>query len=492
MSQTNDIPIYTGFYESEASQLADQQCINLFPKHPEKEGALSGGGLFRIPGITQSDIVNGAGRGMYHDTKNNYIYIIAGETLHRKDALGVVTNLGWIGGTGRVSMAFNGTTLTIIVPGGEGYFYTLSNGLVAITDPVFLDYVNITPGGVSSVCLKDNRFVYTTKDEWFIGSTATVNDGQDFDALDYEDAEISADPIVRCLTVKNELYIFGKEVIELYQSTVNSSFPFTRIRGATIEKGLVSRFSLIPFDNSVLFLGSNATELPAIWQAGSSTATKISSSVIDAVIQSYTAEELENVTAWSYTDAGAYFAGFNFPDRTFVYDATASEIQGTPVWHERQSAGSRWRVEEISHAFGKNIVTDCLSGVVGYLDRSVFTEYTGAVSRTFTTRYITDQGETFFVNDLELKVAAGKSNPLGDPGDDASVLLEVSTNGGNTWNNVGARKIGRDGEWGKRLIWRRLGRIAQDVMFRFTCDDPMAFDIFKLTVRTKQNVRKGA
>jgi hypothetical protein len=485
-----ELSITNGFYESETTPLVNQSCVNLYPKHPETKDALSPGALYRTPGITQTDTVADTGRGMIKDSKNGYLYIVAGNTLYRKNDIGTITNIGYIGGTGRVSMAWNGITLCIIAPGEYGYFYTIAAGLSQITDSIFLDFMTLSNGGVTSVCYKDSRFIYSTDDEFFVGSVISTNYGQDFDALDYEDAEVKADPIIRALNIKNELYIFGKETIELYQVTTGTGFPYIRIPGATIEKGLLARFSIVPFDNSFVFLGADTLETPAIWRGEPGGAKKLSTSAIDKLLQSYTESQLESVTAWTYNDGGSWFVGFNLPDRTIVYDGVASAIQQRSIWHERKSNNTTYRVEDCINMFGYNIVIDNVAGVIGYFDREVTTEYSNSISRTFSGGYLQDQGDSFRINNLELKCSAGVGNTKGTTDSDPEVEMFISKDGGNTFISLGTRKIGMQGYRRKRLIWRRIGRVPHNVMFKFEMNDTVAVDFYRIDIEFKHNIKK--
>lgn len=487
-----ELPIDGGFYESETTALINQSCVNLYPKHPEAKGALSGGALYRTPGIVQTDTVQGTGRGFLKDTKNNYLYIVSGDSLYRKTDIGTITNIGTIEGTGRVSMAWNGTTMVIIVPGSKGYFYTVSAGLSAIVDSVFLDFMTLSSGGVTSVCYKDSKFIYSTDDEFFLGSVLTTNFGQDFDALDYEDAEVRADPIIALANIKNELYVYGKETIEVYQaSTISGGFPYDRIPGATIDKGLLARFAIVAFDNSFVFLGADTRESPAIWRASSGGATKLSTSAIDKLLEGYTDIQLATVTAWTYNDGGSWFVGFNLPDRTIVYDGVASAIQERSVWHERKTNDSTYRVEDTISMFGETIVLDNVSSVVGYLDRSVATEYTNAVQRSFSSGYLADQSDSFKISSLELKCSAGVGNIKGTTDSDPTVELLISKDGGNTFVSHGTRKIGMQGEFNKRLIWRRLGRVEHNAMFKFEMNATVAVDFYRIDLEVQGNYKKA-
>lgn len=478
-----ELPIDIGFYLSDSLPLSAQECINMYPVNPQTKGASTPGALFRTPGAVEvDDFANGVNRGFHKFNTTATLFCVAGTGLFIKTTLGANTSIGTITGTGRVSMASNKETVCIIVPGVTGYFWDAVSGLVEITDAVFLA-MQLDNGGVGSVTLKDDRFIYTTEEFFYTGSVAATNKGQDFDALDFEDAETSSDPIIRAITIKNELYIMGTETIELYQNIGGDAFPFGRVLGASIEKGLKARFGVIAFDNSFVFLGGGKDESPAIWRGGSGSASKISTGAVDTVIQSYTDAELETVTSWTYTADGSFFAGWNFPNQTFVYDATASAIQSRPVWHERQSAGSVWNVEDIVTMFGQVIVAVADSSVIGTLSRAVLDEFGTAITRTFAGAFLENDQDSFTISSVELKTKAGFGNASA-PGDDPMVLLESSLTGGITYNNLGERSLGVAGSYGIRQIWRRMGRVPQTVIFRFSTSAPISVDFYTMVLET--------
>ena len=459
------LPLDIGYYESDSSPLASQNCINLYPNNPSTKGALATGTLFRTPGIEALPSLGVApGRGFHKFHKEQLLFSVNGTNLYSQPSGFTATNRGTIAGTSRVSMADNGVTLCIIVPDGNGYFYNIAAAtLETISDAAFLSF-----GQTTSVTLKDGRFIYTTDDEFFMGSLSTDNNGKDFDALDFEDAEVKSDPIVRGITIKNELYIMGSETIELYQNVAGAAFPFVRIQGATIDKGVTSRFGVIEFDNSFLFLGNGEKESPAIWRGDSGMANKISTTAIDAAIQKYTADELSSVFAWAYTQDGATFAGFTFPEETFVYDATASGLQGRPIWHQRETNGSRWRVNDVVTVFGDIVVSDNEDGRIGRLSRSTTTEYGAAIHREATGMVLNNDSTSFRVTNVELSVTSGSSEVTGV---ERTVELQYSRNGGRTFTSAGTRVLGRPGSYLIRQIWRRLGRVPYSLMLRFVSDD---------------------
>ena len=486
------IKIDGGYYLSDSLPLTAQQCINLYPHQPLTEGSISAGALFRTPGISQLQYIGiGAGRGFHKFQKSEILFQVSGNQLISQTSYNSTpTLIGTISGSGPVSMADNGLVLCIIVPGSTGYFYTIATGILStITDPVFVDFQS-QQGGVTSVCTKDGRFVYTTDLEFFLGSVPATNSGKDFDALDYEDAEVNPDPIVRALEINNELYIFNSETTELYSNIGGSAFPYQRISGATVDKGLKSRFGVVSFDRSFMFLGNSKYELPAIWMTTSGAAQKVSTTCIDTLLQSYTDTQLKAVRAWTYMQDGHRFAGWTLPDQTIVFDSTASESKGIPIWHVRQSSGSRWVVNDCVSIYGHVIVNHYIDGRVGDLSRDYPTEYNAAITRTMALPYIFTNSNSFTISSAELQCTSGSGRVISDvtqTGYDLnpSVEMFISKTGARDYTSVGSRNLGADGQYQTRQIWRRLGRAQRDIIFKFETSSIALFDFQRLDIEIK-------
>lgn len=480
------LPIAIGYYNYNDSLISRQECINIYPYIPIKSGTISNGALLRTPGVAQFDtLTGGVNRGLCYSPGKNKLYVVNGNTLYVKTNAATNSVLGTIEGTGQVSMADNGTTLAIIVPSGKGYFYDEALGLVEITDAVFADFA-LTPGGVTSVCLKDTIFVYTTATEFFSGSPAAVNGGKNFDALDFEDAEVSSDNNVRAFTIRNELYIAGTDTIEVYQNVGGTNFPFQRILGATIPRGLTSRFGFAEIDGGFCFLGKGANEKPAIWFQRGSQTLKISTGPIDAIIQDYAESQLATVTSWAYSEDGSMFVGWNFPNETLVYDEVVSTIQGSPVWHIRKTGSTRCRIENVTNAFGYNICGDATGTQIGVLSRDYLTEYGTAMTRTFAGPYLIDDEDIqprMSISSVELITKTGYGNEAGNAGDDPMIEMQFSNNRGATWISMGTRSLGKEDEFLKKQVWRRIGRVQHDVLFRFITSAPIAVEFYSLEVK---------
>jgi hypothetical protein len=64
-------------------------------------------------------------------------------------------------------------------------------------------------------------------------------------------------------------------------------------------------------------------------------------------------------------------------------------------------------------------------------------------------------------------------------GADPQVMLRWSDDGGHTWSNEHWARMGRAGEYGKRVIWRRLGMTTKlrDRVYEISGSDPVKIAI---------------
>lgn len=472
-----EIDIDTGFYESFSKPIASQSCINLYPQNPQTKGAQTRGALFPTQGIDKFNEVVGICRGMY--VFEDILFSVNGNTLYQINADKTFINKGEITGTNRVSISDNGLTMAIVVPSGDSYFYN-TNVLSKITDPVFLDH-QIKEGGVTSVSSKNGYFIYTTQFEFFWSSLSIVNDGRDFDALDLSTAEEKPDPIVRSIIVRNELYICGTRTIEIFQ-VVPTATVWQRVNGATIDKGLSARFAIIEFDNDFVYLGAAAGESPSIWRR----TQKISTSAIDNAISNYTLEELQDSFAFKYADNGNFFVCFTIADKTFVYDATSSAMQQRPVWHQRSTDNNQWRVKDAADVYGDIYVGDCEGGLIGKLNKETYTEYSETVSRSFTTSYLTNQDNPLFISSVELNTESGVGAFREKiSGVNPKISMSFSDDGGNTFSVPESKELGKKGDFTKRQIWNRQGRVIISRVFKFEVVEPVKVVFMNLWLNLK-------
>lgn len=477
-----------GFYESDSLPLSAQRLVNAYVDVPQTLGALSEEAIFASPGITQlatTGTLNEENRGAW--VMAGLPYIVNGDTLYTLADDNTFAALGTITGSGRVSMADNGIQLCVLVPGGDGFIYNKdTTTFLQITD---LDFT--ANGNPQHVVFNDGYFVFGTDTKKFIISS--LNDGLTYDALDFGTAEADPDPIVAPWTFNNRLYMMGSETIEPFRNVPQgAAFPFQRIEGGILNKGLFAPFTLVDGQNHFYWIGGGLNERPAIYRSAGNTPEKVSTTAIDKQLQQLTDDQIEDIVGWAEARDGAFFIGFRLPDEgpvktAFVYNENNNR------WHERTSRfvdtdtvtkTVGWRVSAIITAFDRTIVTDTLDGRVGELDSDVFTEYEQTnVQRELITMPFNNQMDTFFLPAIELTMESGVGNTdIPDP----KIRLSISRDG-KTFSPERVRKMGKVGNYKRRIIWRSNGRVPRLAVFKWEFSEPCKFVI----IRADAKIRAG-
>lgn len=433
------------------------------------------------PGISQvATTGTGVNRGSH--VKNGIAYFVNGTTLYRLNknisATLVVsydtTVLGTVAGSGRVSMADNGTQLMILVPGGKGYIYNEDAGtpFVEITDADFT-----ANGAPQIVVFIDGYFAVTTDSKkWIISA---LNDGTSWNALDFGTAESDPDVIVAPIVIDNQIYITGSETTEGNQNNPQAGrFPFQR-NNVFLDKGCIAPFSLVKSNSSFYMVGAGVNESPSIWQFSNNQYIKISTPPIDTLLAKLTDTEISEVFAMTYGEEGHFFILFVLPDKTMCYDLA------TQKWHERNSTlendqeeeeETRWRVNSIVTAYGLLLVGDSVDGRIGELSVEYVKEYSDNIVRLFTTQPFTNSGDEITSTMIELTMESGAGNfDVPDP----VVSMAASANG-KTFTNERVRKIGKKGEYERRIVWYKNGRQDRFVVWLFRMSEPVKSAFIKL------------
>lgn len=472
------LPVTTGFYVSQSPPNVDKRVVNLYPVI-EQAQAQSPQALYNTPGTELFSTVSSVGsRGSILD-KDGIPFFVIGDSLYSFDRDGISTNHGAIDGSSDVSIASNGINIVIVVPDGSIYFYTLETGVLeSVSNPP----PTVTENGTAlTVTFKDRFYVYSSQTVFFSGSDKDVNDGKDFDTLDFEDAEFQTDINIRVFNNLNQLYVFGLNTIELYQTITTSGFPFQRIVGGTIEIGCRAPNSVVSFNGGFAFIGGSINQRPGVYIGQGSSTQKISTSSVDQLIQKYTDQEVFNARSFVYSQNGNSFLVVTIGDNTLVYDSTTSSLAGRPQWHERQSGVTSaigfkaWGAVHGVLAYGKVLVGDSNSGRVGSLDFECKTEYGNTVERFFTTQPFISDVQSTFAHEIELDMQAGVGliNEV-----EPKILMSYSDDGGNLFNNPVPRGFGKVGEYNKRVRWTRGGRFPVSRMYLFRTTDPVSVNIY--------------
>jgi hypothetical protein len=443
--------------------------VNLFPEIVP-EGGKEPAWLQRAPGLVLLQTVGtGPIRGLW--TFGNYGYVISGLELYQIDTNYNATFLGNVSGTGPVSMADNGQQL-FVACNGPSYIYNANTSVFQqITDPDF-------PGAVT-VSYLDGYFVFIEPNSQKVWVTAIL-EGTQIDALDFASAEGSPDGLVSSIVDHREVWLFGTNSVEVWYDAGLTDFPLTRIQGAYNEIGCAAAYSVAKLDNALFWLGSDARGNGVVYRANGYTGQRVSTHAIEWQIQQYST--ISDAIAYTYQQDGHAFYVLTFPtaNATWVYDVS------TQSWHERAALVdgqfARHRSNCQMNFNGKIIVGDYENGKLYAFSSNVYKDGENLNKwlrswRALPTGQNNLKRSTQHMLQLDCESGVGVDGIT--QGTDPQVMLRWSDDGGNTWSNEHWRSMGKIGQTGRRVIWRRLGMTMKlrDRVYEISGTDPVKIAI---------------
>ena len=463
-------PILGSSYVARSINAADNRMVNLFPEIVP-EGGKEPGFLNRAPGLKfQQTIGTGPIRALWaHQTNGSDFYVVSGTEFYKVTGLTATpTKLGDVNGTGPVSIADNGTQI-FLACNPDGFIYNeVTNVFAQITDPDF-------PGAVT-VGYLDGYFVFNEPNSQRIWVTELL-DGTSVDPLDFASAEGSPDGLVAVNVDHREAWLFGTDSIEVWYNAGQTDFPLTRIQGAFNEIGCVASFSIAKLDNGLFWLGTDARGQGIVYRANGYTGVRVSTHAIEYAIAQY--GNISDAVAYTYQQEGHAFYVLTFPsaNATWVYDVA------TQAWHERAGWNTatgqftRHRSNCQCNFGGNTVVGDYESGNIYTLDLDVYAD-NGGIQKWLRSWRALPTGQNNLKrtaqHSLQLDCESGTGLITGQ-GSDPEIMLRFSDDGGHTWSNEHLSKMGKIGEYYRRVFWRRLGMTLKlrDRVYEVSMTDPV-------------------
>jgi hypothetical protein len=540
-------PILGSSYVARSVNAADARMVNLFPE-VIPEGGKDAAFLSRAPGLRLlANMGDGPIRGMWQF--NGYGYAVSGETLYKIDTLWNTTAIGTVSGSsGPVSMSDNGTQMFIACNGPSFIYNSQTFEFKQIDDPDFpgavtvgyidgyfvfnepnsqkvwitslLDGTSIDPLDFASAEGSPDGLVSLIVDHreiWLFG-TNSVEVWYDSGAADFPLSPVQgAFNEVGCIAsfsvakLDNGIFWLGADARGRGIVYRANGYTAQRISTHAVEWQLQqyenmsdaiaytyqqdghSFYVLIfPSANStwVFDVATNLWHERAAFINGSFTRHRSNCQMSfsnEIVVGDH---ELGNIYAFDlnvFSDSGApqkwlrswraLLTGTNDLKRTAQHSlqldaetgAISSSVTTTPVIVDVSNPNDDlltesgdflvWEYDTISALLtesGENLVQEdgglILNGVTSTVGGKILTEL-GSASATAI---------------------------------DPQVMLRWSDDGGHTWSNEHWRSMGMTGQWGRRVIWRRLGMTLKlrDRVYEVSGTDPIKIAIMgaELTV----------
>ncbi len=444
------ISILNGIYTDNGPDFRTSYPVNMVPV--PKGNGISEGFLRPSDGIVSNGTGPGIDRGGIN--WNGTCYRVMGSKLVLINSGGSVSELGDVGDDGlMVTMDYSFDRLAI-ASDGKLFYWSPSLGLIQVTDPDL--------GLVLDVVWVDGYFMTTDGDALVV---TELSDPTQVNPLKYGSSEVDPDPVVALLKLRNEVYALNRNTIEVFDNVGGDLFPFQRIEGAQIEKGIIGTQGCCIFLETVAFLGSGFNEAPSIYMGANAQTTKISTQEVDQILLDYTEAQLALVKIEARNDKAHQHLYVHLPDRTLVFDAAATQEMKQPVWFTLTSSitgFSKYRAQNMVWCYDKWLVGDPISSSIGYFVDTISTHWGETVRWEFGTTIVYNEGRGAIFLELELVGLTGRV-PLG-----ANPTISTSYSvDGEAWSQQKIINAGKIGQRQKRLVWFQQGLMRNWRIQRF-------------------------
>ena len=456
------IPILNGIYADNTPELRTSYPVNMVPV-PKKSGISNG---FLRPG--DGIVANGTGPSVDRGgiNWNGVCYRVMGTKLVSVASNGDVSVLGDVGGPINSLVTFDYSFDRLAVASG-GRLYYWNGELKQVTDPDL--------GVVLDFCWVDGYFM-TTDGQYLI--VTELSDPLLVNPLKYGSSEVDPDPVIALLKLRNEVYALNRNTIEVFDNVGGEIFPFARIDGAQIQKGVIGTHACCIYIERIAFLGGGRNEAPGIYIGASATTQKNSTQESDNLLLQYTEAQLALVQLEARNDKNHQHLYVHLPDRTVVYDASASEALGEPVWFTLTTTivgFQQYRARNLVWCYDKWLVGDPQSNAIGYLVQSTGHHWGQQVRWEFGTLIVYNESNGAIFNELELVSLTGSVAIGTNPQISTSYSLD-----GKSWSQDRSISVGTTGNTAKRLAWFQQGHMRNWRIQRFRGDSDAHVSFIRL------------
>lgn len=455
-----DIQLFGLGFHSKSPNVTSNKLQNAyyeFQKFPDRTKV----GIFGTPGLfLLTDAGASPWRGLHSMLSTGLMYGVNKDGFFDVNNAGIRTSRGTIGtSSGRVDICDDGTRV-VVVDGSEIYTYDTSTPSTPIAAVADVD----RPLSPNTCCFQGGRILTDENGTGqFKGSDILAPTS--WNSLSFATAESKPDPLVRIVEYLGTVVLFGTYSTEFWQNVGGSGFPYARILSPTMEYGLAARWSVARFMGSYGFLAQNREGQVIVAMLEGYGAKRISNFELENEINKY--QSKADASGYGYMLGGhpMYQLNFSNEGKSWLYDGS------TDYWSELKTGNKRHRGELAVDFLNQTIVADYENGKLYRLDHEVFSDNGEEIITQLTGNHIVLDGMTFSVDWLEVQGETGVGLSTGN-GSDPQIALQLSKDGGHSFNTEQFRSWGKSGEYNKRAVWRSQG-IGTDIVPRLTISSPV-------------------
>lgn len=492
MAQWIPIPGFVGdSYQARSLRADAQRAVNLYLSMLESSQAKNTAVMQGTPGTRLfASLPQGPVRCLWAGDQR--LFAVGGSEIYELNSDGSLkTDYGAIpdsGATTPVRLFANGTVLFGV--SGDCAFYV--NGARVGGSYITIPQFGLNGDGSGPVTADfgaycDGYFIAQEPGTNFVFISPPLDNAGLWDSLQFFSKSGAPDRLLATIHDHEEVYLMGYETIEVWQDTGQglNGFAFQKDPGATMQIGIGAPWSAVSMDLGIAWLNQDVRGRGVAYFAQGYQPQRISTHAIEKAWASYpTIADAEGLT---YKEEGHEFWVLNFiaGNATWVYDYTASQQMGRPIWHERITGGTldgkgniQGRQRQHCHAFAfeKHLVGDYQNGNI-YEQSLAYTNDNGTrITRQRTCPRISQYGLRMFAHMLRTQM------------DDSAVTnmtLAISRDGGSSYGNERTMQIvnADDGYLTGQIS--RLGA-ARNFNFRWTTSDDTQITLIQAFMHATQ------
>lgn len=406
------------------------------------------------------------------------LFAVGGSTIYELNSDGTIkTTYGAIpgdsGNTTPVRLFANGTVLYGV--SGNIAFYV--NGA-----PVDGSYITIPQFGLNgdgsgpvtadfgAYC--DGYFIAQEPGTNFVFISPPLDNAGLWDSLQFFAKSGAPDRLLATIHDHEEVYLMGYETIEVWQDTGQglNGFAFQKDPGATMQIGIGAPWSAVSMDLGIAWLNQDVRGRGVAYFAQGYQPQRISTHAIEKVWATYSS--ITDAEGYTYKEEGHEFWVLTFiaGNATWVYDFTASQQVGRPIWHERITGGTldgrgnlQGRQRQHCHCFvfGQHLVGDYLNGNIYTQSLDITNDNGTRIVRQRTCPNLGNMGLRMFGNGMRADM---------EMSDDSAITLAISRDGAKTYGLERTGLISNTDDGYLMAQWNRLGA-WRNGNFRLTTND---------------------
>jgi len=310
----------------------------------------------------------------------------------------------------------------------------------------------------------------------------------DYGTPQYKNGESNSDAITALYAIGSNLIVFGPKSIEFWQRGSNEYETWTRTSYTfNREIGLDAPTSISSANNNVCFISNGMNSGRAVFTISGTEFTKISETWLDEILDGSLTED---IIGFSYSRSNHCFYCIYIPvtkdgtSRTFCFDFATKE------WSERTSRDIKdgkdkaWNLIYPLWFNNQTVFAHINDGSIVYLDDDFHEEEiddktTIPLIRKRQTPVILNNYQPFIFDELGVEMNTGS---IEDYSVDPKIQLEISEDGGYTFNNTVLEECGKVGQYFYRVKFLGLG-MQRLCVVRLTFSEQMDLTLTNASIR---------